>query len=716
MPARHRKTSEHLVPAAVTLRGSVNEAEAYGVRLEPANAPGNSPFWQVINVRHLSADENRGKHNIFVRVLDANGQRDRNPSLRVAYTWEGRRPDERAPLRPLDKGDADIGHADIDINKGQRISVWIEGDGLPSARVVNLHTDHEANEQTSDGQDGNTRFHHSFLVTFQRSQSEPAPLGVDDARYVRDADPIQDGAVLKPGQHFVKQWVMRNTGDTTWGDGYRLVHVANERLGAPEAVAVPVTPPGAEATLAVEFVAHASSSALRSDWQLANSAGVHFGEPVWTIVFAPPVNVGDLAIDFPPPPDQRIDAEAIGDFTARVAARFWNRYGGLILDECTKLNIDPADAVGVLMTESAGQPFGADGRMVIRFENQLFWRFWGKTNPESFNQHFRFSALEGWKEHFWRPQPEDPWLPCHTGENAAEWQVFDFARRLDARAAIQSISMGAAQIMGFNYAAVGYPTPEAMFAAFEHDAGAQLRALFRFMEVNNLVDAIRSKDYRRFAVVYNGPGQPDFYAGKMREYAAAFASIHPATLLPAGVVMEESPEAAAAPQPTSPKPGMPLAEADPQLYAAWREHIEHGFRHNETMFRRVLEAFMNPYWTTVWMYRILFGVGVTAFVVAAAVALIQNNIVTTLIFGGLSVAAFLGYFISRPLQALEENLQFITWLGIIYNSYWTTLTQAQDPAAYLDDVKQATDEAIARIKELMDKHTLRSETRPDVKE
>lgn len=546
--------------------------------------------------------------------------------------------------------------------------------------------------------------------------SDPTPVGIDDARYVRDADPIQDGAVLEPGQRFVKQWVMRNTGDTTWGNGYRLVHVANERLGAPESVPVPVTPPGAEATIPVEFVTHASPGELRSDWRLANPVGNLFGEPVWTIVFAPPVSSGDLVTEFPPPAAQLIDAEAITDFTARAAARFWNRYGGLILDECAKLAIDPADAVGVLVTESAGQPFGADGRMVIRFENHLFWRFWGKSNPDVFNQHFRFGAVESWKEHFWRPHPNDPWLPCHTGENAAEWQVFDFARRLDERAAMQSISMGAAQIMGFNYAMVGYPTPEAMFAAFEHDAGAQLRALFRFMEVNGLVDAIRNQDYRRFAVVYNGPGQPDFYAGKMSAYAAAFASVRPVAPLPAGAVMEEPPEPAAAPQPTSPKPGVPLAEADPQLYAAWREHIERGFRNNEAMFRRVLEAFMNPYWTTVWMYRILFGVGVTAFVVAAAVALIQNNIVTTLVFGGLSVAAFLGYFISRPLQALEENLQFITWLGIIYNSYWTTLTQAQEPTTYLADVKQATDDAIARMKVLMDKHTERSGARPTGKE
>jgi hypothetical protein len=148
MSAPQSTTSEAPTPAAVTLRGPVNEAAAYGVRLEPANAPGDSPFWQVVNVRHLSADENRGKHNVFVRVLDATGQRDRNPALRAAYTWEGRRPDESAPPRPLDKGDADLGHADIDVNKGQHISVWIEGDGLPSARVANLHTDHEANEKT----------------------------------------------------------------------------------------------------------------------------------------------------------------------------------------------------------------------------------------------------------------------------------------------------------------------------------------------------------------------------------------------------------------------------------------------------------------------------------------------------------------------------------------------------------------------------------------
>ncbi|HRA65809.1 MAG TPA: N-acetylmuramidase domain-containing protein [Caldilinea sp.] len=727
MPSKHTAPTRQVMAAAAVANAPINEAEAYGVSLAPANPPDGDLFWQVINIRHLSADENRGKHNIYVRALDEQGMRARNPALRATYTWIGRRAEEEAPPRPLDKGDADIGHADIDVNEGQHIAVWLEGDGLPSDRVVNLHTDHEASEKTSNGQDGNTRFHHSFLVTFQRTRQAalppgggeappptPVATGIDDAAYVRDADPVEDGAVLQPGARFTKRWVLRNTGETTWGEGYRLVHTAGERLGAPAAAPVPVTPPGAEATLAVEFVTHASSTELRSDWRLANPAGVQFGPPVWAIVYAP-ADTGDLAATFPPPAAQRIDAERIIDFSAKAAALFWNRYGGLILDECARLRIDPADAVGVLVTESAGQPFGAEGRMLIRFENHLFWRFWGEANPTIFNQHFAFDPQVTWQGHRWSPDGVT-WLSCHV-DNAQEWQVFELARRLDEHAAIQSISMGAAQIMGFNHASIGYPTPQTMFAAFEHDAGAQLRALFRFMEVNNLVDAVRAKEYRRFALAYNGSGQPDFYAGKMREYAAAFAALRPAAMSATGVALDEqlaSPPAT--PQPTSPTPGVPLAKADPQLYAAWRTHIENGFKNNEIMFGRVLEAFMNPYWTTVWMYRILFGVGVAAFVVAALIALLQNNVVTTLVFGGLSVAAFLGYFVSRPLQALEENLQFITWLGIIYNSYWTTLVQSQDPDAYIDEVKQATDDTIGRIKDLMYKHTERSGARPNVKE
>jgi hypothetical protein len=169
---------------------------------------------------------------------------------------------------------------------------------------------------------------------------------------------------------------------------------------------------------------------------------------------------------------------------------------------------------------------------------------------------------------------------------------------------------------------------------------------------------------------------------------------------------------ARSPMPASPIPGKSLAEADPELYAAWRDHMRRGFENNQVMFEQVLAGFMNPYWTTVWMYRILFGVGVAAFIVAALVAVLTQGPILTGIFGGLSVAAFLGYFLNRPLQALEENLQFITWLGVIYNSYWTRLAYTSDLETVQQELEDATDDTIAKIKELIDKHAERNASRP----
>ena len=43
------------------------------------------------------------------------------------------------------------------------------------------------------------------------------------------------------------------------------------------------------------------------------------------------------------------------------------------------------------------------------------------------------------------------------------------------------------------------------------------------------------------------------------------------------------------------------------------------------------------------------------------------------LFAGLSAATLLAPFVRNPLRSLEENLQFITWLGVIYNTHWTRL-------------------------------------------
>jgi hypothetical protein len=158
-----------------------------------------------------------------------------------------------------------------------------------------------------------------------------------------------------------------------------------------------------------------------------------------------------------------------------------------------------------------------------------------------------------------------------------------------------------------------------------------------------------------------------------------------------------------------------LAEIDPMLYEYWREHINQGFQRNNRMFDTILDAFMRPYNTTIWMYRILFGLGIAAFLVAAGLGAWLREPMFSLIFGGLSIISFLTYFIGRPLQSLEENLKFITWLGIIYNTYWTRLVYMMDSETIHKDLDDATQDAINELERLLDKHHDFSGKRPGLR-
>ena len=143
----------------------------------------------------------------------------------------------------------------------------------------------------------------------------------------------------------------------------------------------------------------------------------------------------------------------------------------------------------------------------------------------------------------------------------------------------------------------------------------------------------------------------------------------------------------------------------PELRAAWNAYMVNGFRHNEEMFRRTLNAFMRPYNITVVMYVALFVVGLGFFAGALYLGMRDPTSVAAIAFGGLSVGSFLLFFIRQPLQALEENLEFITWLGVAFNTYWTRLMYLDKIESVQTDLKQAADDYIASVERLIDKHT-----------
>lgn len=159
---------------------AINEAKNYGVLIQET-ADQSRIHWSAELVTHLAPDENRGRHNVFVDVVDKNGGRIRDDRLRIGWTWEGKRPNEAAPPKPLDKPDYDDGHGNVDIYAAQTLSIWIHGDGLDSDIVSGIHTRHP-DEPGPNGEKWNSYGHHSFYIRFVRVDGiiQPPPIDPDD--------------------------------------------------------------------------------------------------------------------------------------------------------------------------------------------------------------------------------------------------------------------------------------------------------------------------------------------------------------------------------------------------------------------------------------------------------------------------------------------------------------------------------------------------------
>ena len=47
----------------------LNDAASLGVRVIPADVAPGQTYWQIIGVHHLTPEENKGKHNLFLLLL-----------------------------------------------------------------------------------------------------------------------------------------------------------------------------------------------------------------------------------------------------------------------------------------------------------------------------------------------------------------------------------------------------------------------------------------------------------------------------------------------------------------------------------------------------------------------------------------------------------------------------------------------------------------------
>ncbi|HDQ16446.1 MAG TPA: DUF3380 domain-containing protein [Bacteroidetes bacterium] len=232
----------------------------------------------------------------------------------------------------------------------------------------------------------------------------------------------------------------------------------------------------------------------------------------------------DLAT-YPLEPKKKISET--GSFHEKIAAKTWNDFGGLIQKISDELKFDVATGLSVLCVESSGTGFASDGKMIIRFENHVMDMFWGKHNPDLFEKHFKYDKENRRNGHFFRANPKDKWEACHTSQTM-EWKVLEFARTLNDTAALQSISMGAPQVMGFNSKMIGYSSPQEMFEHFAKDIRYHLFALFDFCKYKpQRIRYLQKRDFYNFSVEYNGTAAPAEYEKRLLLYYDIFKKILP---------------------------------------------------------------------------------------------------------------------------------------------------------------------------------------------
>jgi len=178
-----------------------------------------------------------------------------------------------------------------------------------------------------------------------------------------------------------------------------------------------------------------------------------------------------------------------------------------------ELACHPADLEAIAETESGGFGWFPNGQIKILPEPHAFGDYLPK---EKFA---RAKALGLATDDYKATKASGHYKKMTTGPGP-RYALLEKQIEYDRNAAFMGMSVGKYQIMGFNHALCGYASAEAMFDAFCASEKFQLRAFANFLKKKGLVPAIRSRDFDKVEVGYNGGGQNGAYAVKMRAASA----------------------------------------------------------------------------------------------------------------------------------------------------------------------------------------------------
>lgn len=154
----------------------------------------------------------------------------------------------------------------------------------------------------------------------------------------------------------------------------------------------------------------------------------------------------------------------------------------------------------VSQVEAPQGGFLVDGRPTILFESHAF------------------HTATGGKYDAAHPGISTPtWVHNYGPGGSHQYDRLAEAMALDREAALCSASWGKYQIMGENFISAGYDNVEAFVADMVHSEAYQLDAFVAFLQNTGIDKHLIAKDWSAFARGYNGPGQVDAYASRIKE-------------------------------------------------------------------------------------------------------------------------------------------------------------------------------------------------------
>ena len=182
-------------------------------------------------------------------------------------------------------------------------------------------------------------------------------------------------------------------------------------------------------------------------------------------------------------------------------------------DFAKKYNLELAAVKAINEVESSGKGFLMNGKPKILFEGHVFWQQLKNRGikPESLaNAQNRNVLYPKWTKLYYKGGVQE-----YDRLNQA---IAISSNPLVKEAALASASWGSFQIMGYHSKSLGYPSVQDFVDKMYLHEREHLQAFGKFLEVNNILNYLRNKNWAKVAEKYNGAGfRTNKYDEKLRK-------------------------------------------------------------------------------------------------------------------------------------------------------------------------------------------------------